>query len=344
MGFFKKIFKGIGKIFKKIGKGVKKAFKGFGKFMNKIGIVGQIAMMFIPFGQIFAPMLQGLQSTFLNVLGQGLKGSYGALAKGASYMVNAAYKTGAAIYKGYKTVTGAVTSFIGETTKFLGSKIPGFKVKNAAGSFFGKGADSVLGRVGTEAVSNFNGFKEALGGIIDTNPAATGAKYIEQANLMKSNPTQTSATTNMAEAISDGLDSSRDTTNMAEAISAGFDSSLVEEKSLLSKTGNYAGQQLAQLPGTIATSLATTAATQEAFGQDPMERQPRKALDFSSSFMPDTYGLGFQSPVQMAAPSVPLLPSGNTDYQFIIAQIMNSLGTPLGNFGNPNMSLSQQPA
>ena len=327
MGFFKKIFKGIGKVFKKIGKGVKKAFKGFGKFMNKIGIVGQIAMMFIPFGQIFAPMLQGLQSTFLNVLGQGLKGSYGALAKGASYMVNAAYKTGAAIYKGYKTVTGAVTSFIGETTKFLGSKIPGFNVKNAAGSFFGKGADSVLGRVGTEAVSNFNGFKEALGGIIDTNPAATGAKYIEQANLMKSNPTQTSATT-----------------NMSEAISAGLDSSLVEKKSLLSKTGEYASQKLAQLPMDMATSLATSALNQEVLAQDPVERQPRKALDFSASFMPDTYGLGIQSPVQMAAPSVPLLPSGNTDYQFIIAQIMNSLGTPLGNYGNPNMSLSQQPA
>ena len=72
MGFFKKIFKGIGKVFKKIGKGIKKAFKGFGKFMGKIGVVGQIAMMFIPFGQIFAPMLQSLQSTFLGVLGKGL--------------------------------------------------------------------------------------------------------------------------------------------------------------------------------------------------------------------------------------------------------------------------------
>jgi len=325
MGFFKKIFKGIGKVFKKIGKGVKKAFKGFGKFMGKIGVVGQIAMMFIPFGQIFAPMLQSLQSTFLGVLGKGLV-SANPLIKGASTLVRAAYKTGVAVYEGYKTVTGAVSSFLGETTKFLGSKM-GFKVENAAGSFFGKGADSVLGRVGTEAVSNFKGFQEALGGIIDTNPAATGAKYIEQANLMKSNPTQTSATT-----------------NMSEAISAGLDSSLVEKKSLLSKTGEYASQKLAQLPMDMATSLATSALNQEVLAQDPVERQPRKALDFSSSFMPDTYGLGFQSPVQMAAPSVPLLPSGNTDYQFIIAQIMNSLGTPLGNYGNPNMSLSQQPA
>ena len=47
MGIIKKIFKGVGKVFKKIGKGIKSAFKKFGKFMGKIGILGQIAMMFI---------------------------------------------------------------------------------------------------------------------------------------------------------------------------------------------------------------------------------------------------------------------------------------------------------
>jgi hypothetical protein len=47
MGFFKKIFKGIGKVFKKIGKGIKSAFKKFGKFMGEAGILGQVAMMFI---------------------------------------------------------------------------------------------------------------------------------------------------------------------------------------------------------------------------------------------------------------------------------------------------------
>ena len=56
MGFFKKIFKGVKKVFKKIGKGIKGVFKGIGKFMNKIGIVGQLALMFLPLG----PLLQGL--------------------------------------------------------------------------------------------------------------------------------------------------------------------------------------------------------------------------------------------------------------------------------------------
>ena len=56
MGFFKKIFKGIGKVFKKIGKAIKKAFKKVGKFFGKLGIFGQIALAFTPLG----PMLQGL--------------------------------------------------------------------------------------------------------------------------------------------------------------------------------------------------------------------------------------------------------------------------------------------
>jgi len=47
MGFFSKIGKGIKSAFKSIGKGIKSAFKRFGKFMNKIGVLGQIAMMFI---------------------------------------------------------------------------------------------------------------------------------------------------------------------------------------------------------------------------------------------------------------------------------------------------------
>ena len=47
MGLFKKIFKGIGKVFKGIGKGIKKGFAKFGKFIDKLGIFGQIGIMFI---------------------------------------------------------------------------------------------------------------------------------------------------------------------------------------------------------------------------------------------------------------------------------------------------------
>jgi hypothetical protein len=58
-------FKAIGKVFKKIGKGIKSAFAKFGKFMNKIGIVGQIAMGFI------LPVIgQTLSNAFSSIVGQ----------------------------------------------------------------------------------------------------------------------------------------------------------------------------------------------------------------------------------------------------------------------------------
>ena len=44
MGFFSKVFKTIKKNFKRVGKWIKKGIMKVGKFMNKIGIVGQIAL------------------------------------------------------------------------------------------------------------------------------------------------------------------------------------------------------------------------------------------------------------------------------------------------------------
>ncbi len=57
------------KTVKKIGKGIKKAFMKFGKFMGKIGIVGQIAMMFILPG-IGAALLKGVTGAFGAIVGQ----------------------------------------------------------------------------------------------------------------------------------------------------------------------------------------------------------------------------------------------------------------------------------
>ena len=197
MGFFSKLWKGVKKTFKKIGRGIKKVFKKVGKWAGKLGVVGQIALSFIPFGQLFAPMLSGLSSSFLGMLGKGLATSFKAnpLIKGASWIVNAAYKTGSAIYKGYKTVTGAVSKFIGETVGFIGSKIPGvnkvigkgkfFGKRPAAEDFFGTGSDSVLGRVGEQVSSDWNGFKKAVGGIVELNPTKTGLEYMERANILK---------------------------------------------------------------------------------------------------------------------------------------------------------------
>ena len=59
MGWLSKAWKGVKKVFKKIGRGIKKVAMKVGTFMNKIGIVGQIAMAFI---------LPGIGNFLLNVL------------------------------------------------------------------------------------------------------------------------------------------------------------------------------------------------------------------------------------------------------------------------------------
>ena len=118
MGFFSKIWKGVKKTFKKIGKGIKKVFKKVGKFMGKIGIVGQIAMSFI------LPGIGGvLAKTFGNVVGALSGGALGSIGKAAGWVLGKAGEFAKMAYQGYKTVTGAVTDFIGTTGKYVGGKL-----------------------------------------------------------------------------------------------------------------------------------------------------------------------------------------------------------------------------
>lgn len=118
MGFLSKLWKGIKKTFKKIFKPIKKAFKSFGKFMNKIGIVGQIAMSFILPG-----IGNALLSTFGKAAGWLASGSLGAVGKAAGWVLGKAVEFGKFAVQGYKTVTGAVTDFIGTAGKFIGGKL-----------------------------------------------------------------------------------------------------------------------------------------------------------------------------------------------------------------------------
>ena len=60
MGLLKKIFKPFKKVFKKIGKFVKRQFKRIGKWMGKLGVFGQVALMFIPgLGPMIKDYLKG---------------------------------------------------------------------------------------------------------------------------------------------------------------------------------------------------------------------------------------------------------------------------------------------
>jgi len=167
MGFFSKIWKGVKKTFKKIGKGIKSAFKSFGKFMGKIGIVGQLAMMFILPGignammSTFSGMMQGLAGV------AGGTSAFAGIANAAQTVLGAAGNFARLVAKPFTTVTDAVGSFISNTSKYIADKIPGMsnllsragiKITNAPENFFGLGENSVLGRVGTGISNNVQGF------------------------------------------------------------------------------------------------------------------------------------------------------------------------------------------
>jgi len=170
MGFFKKAGRKLRGFFKRIGKGIKKGVAKFGKFMGKIGILGQIAMMFILPG-IGSLMLKGLGAiTGLTAAGSAAaaagasataaataagasataasvsgftaaaaasSGVGGAIAKGVAWTLKTAQRfANSPLLKPFKTVTDAVSGFMENTAKFVGNKVglggikPGSKFAN----------------------------------------------------------------------------------------------------------------------------------------------------------------------------------------------------------------------
>ncbi len=165
MGFLRKVFK-------KVGRGIKKAFKSFGKFMGKIGILGQVAMMFIlpGIGNALASGLGsalGLQGvTGMSSLvgaagtatsaGTGLLGSSSALLQGAGKVLQFAGKVASMPGKIFSSVTQGVTSTLTEFSKTALSKIaPNSTFAQGAAENFFFGADSAASRVGKAFKSPF---------------------------------------------------------------------------------------------------------------------------------------------------------------------------------------------
>ena len=118
MGFLSKLWKGVKKTVKKIFKPIKKVFKKVGKFMNKIGIVGQLAMSFILPG-IGNALMAGFGSATAALAG----GALGSIGKAAGWVLGKAGTFAKTLATGFKTVTGAVTDFIGTTAKYVGGKL-----------------------------------------------------------------------------------------------------------------------------------------------------------------------------------------------------------------------------
>ena len=193
MGFFKKIFKGIGKVFKKIGKGIKKAFKKFGKFMGKIGVLGQVAMMFIlpGVGQLLGKAWSAIAG---QTAGQAAASTVGQMAADAAVKTGAdavastaagasAEKAALSIIKdaGAKGATDAAKTLASDLIKNTGAKATGLMAKEG----LAKGIGQVMQFTGKVVGTPGKVFSSITQGVTDTlgNFAKTASNNIFGTNF-----------------------------------------------------------------------------------------------------------------------------------------------------------------
>lgn len=154
MGFFSKAWKGIKTGVKSIGKSIKGAFKKFGKFMGEVGILGQMAMMFV-----------------LPLIGNAILGTAGSAATVAGFAgatVTAAAVPASGLLGG---ALGAVGVAAGKAAVWVGNKVAAAKsvfsnitqgVVETAGNFAKTATNKLANKIGMEnvfsdAATNFFG-------------------------------------------------------------------------------------------------------------------------------------------------------------------------------------------
>ena len=139
MGFFSNIFKGLRKVVKKIGKGIKKVARKIGKAVNKLGIVGQIGMMFLmPYAGAALSSFFGATGT-LSSWGTTLLDKSGIASKALGHTLNAINTVGTMAGQVY---TG-VTKTIGKAWDVVTGKGTLTDVGRAAGEIFTKPAKTL---------------------------------------------------------------------------------------------------------------------------------------------------------------------------------------------------------
>ena len=202
MGFFSKIFKGVKKVFKKIGKGIKKVAMKVGKFMDKIGIVGQIALMFIPLGPILGGLLKGVGGIAARALTA--MGPIGAqILKGAQFVIGKAGKFVTTAKNAFGTVTEGVSKFVSEFTKTGLNKIGfdatkfGFKAGGGLDTWVKSGSNSfgeAWGKVTTNITENagriLDPFKSSITGTTNTTlESISDSAFHSVEDIQRMNPT-----------------------------------------------------------------------------------------------------------------------------------------------------------
>ena len=156
MGFLSKVWKGLKKGVKKIGKKIKKTFKSVMKGIGKLGIVGQIGMMFL------MPYAMGAVGSLFGTAGKLATWSTKLLGPNANFFQKVLGKTleavnvgGTWIKNAYTSVSTAITNGMDRVGNFFKGK--GFTLSEGNTSVFSKDFSSSLDTLPTgENVKQFN--------------------------------------------------------------------------------------------------------------------------------------------------------------------------------------------
>jgi len=333
MGFFSKVWKGLKKTVKKIGKGVKKVFKKIGSAIGKLGIVGQIGMMFL------MPYATSALGSFFGASGKlatwssKLLGKAGLGSKALGHTLNLVNKAGTFVGNVYSSVSDTISGAIDRTGNFLKGR--GFvKTPVVSPDILAQGVDasqtlagedklgSVLGKDGKVILDT--GFDEA-----GFNVKALGKLPPESKNLLDlATDDFTKAITPVDAgklAVEKGL--TVDTVSLLKPKEAGFldninifdkDSAIrkdIAEMDIYETGKQYAKETVKEsLIGGAKAGLTQQAA--EAFGYE----QPEGA-DYYNINIPEMMDAGYSSPSVFKEIDLSLQKSGNN---FMVQNYQNS--------------------
>ena len=333
MGFLSKLWKGVKKTVKKIGKGIKKVFKKIGSAIGKLGVVGQIGMMFL------MPYATSALGSFFGASGKlatwssKLLGKAGLGSKALGHTLNLVNKAGTFVGNVYSSVSDTISGAIDRTGNFLKGR--GFvKTPVVSPDILAQGVDasqtlagegklgSVLGKDGKVILDT--GFDEA-----GFNVKALGKLPPESKNLLDlATDDFTKAITPVDAgklAVEKGL--AVDTASLLKPKEAGFldNINIFDKDSAIRKdiadmdiyeTGKqYAKETVKEsLIGGAKAGLTQQAA--EAFGY----KQPEGA-DYYNINIPDMMDAGYSSPSVFKEVDLSMQKSGNN---FMVQNYQNS--------------------
>lgn len=135
--FLKKIGKGLKKAVKSIGKGIKKVVGKIGAAIGKLGVIGQIGMMFLmPYAMAGLSSFFGTVGTKIATWSTKLMGpGAGAVSKGFGKFLGAVHKAGSMAVNAYQTVSQAIGNGVDRVGNFF--KGEGFTLSADRTSVFG---------------------------------------------------------------------------------------------------------------------------------------------------------------------------------------------------------------